>query len=89
LIKDVVTACDTFDVNKFIPLLRERIRIKNPFIRQLLVGFVLLLLGLPDAVVRISSLSLVALVRAQVDHRARFGARGTHFYLVHNSFTAD
>jgi vacuole morphology and inheritance protein 14 len=38
LIKDVVTACDNFDVNKFIPLLRERIRIKNPFIRQLLVG---------------------------------------------------
>ena len=38
MIKDVVTACDNFDVNKFIPLLRERIRIKNPFIRQLLVG---------------------------------------------------
>ena len=37
LIKDVVTESEAFDVDRFIPLLRERIKIKNPFIRQLLV----------------------------------------------------
>jgi vacuole morphology and inheritance protein 14 len=48
LIKDVVTESETFDVDKFIPLLRERIRIKNPFIRQLLVGWIVVLDSVPD-----------------------------------------
>uniref|UniRef100_A0A6A7GC16 Protein VAC14 homolog n=1 Tax=Hirondellea gigas TaxID=1518452 RepID=A0A6A7GC16_9CRUS len=48
LIKDVVTECDAFDVEKFIPLLRERIRIKNPFIRQLMVGWITVLDAVPD-----------------------------------------
>jgi len=34
VLQDVVTECDAFDVEKFIPLLKERIRLKDPFIRQ-------------------------------------------------------
>lgn len=48
LIKDVVTESDVFDVERFIPLLRERIRIKNPFIRQLIIGWVAVLDSVPD-----------------------------------------
>ena len=48
LIKDLVTEAEQFDVDKFIPLLRERIRIKNPFIRQLLVGWITVLDSVPD-----------------------------------------
>ena len=48
LIKDVVTECDQFDVDKFIPLLRERIRVPNPFVRQLLVGWITVLDSVPD-----------------------------------------
>lgn len=46
--KDVVTESDVFDVDKFIPLMRERIRIKNPYIRQLIVGWITVLDGVPD-----------------------------------------
>ena len=48
LIKDLVTESDSFDVEKFIPLLRERIKIRNPFIRQLLVGWISVLDSVPD-----------------------------------------
>ena len=48
LIKDLVTESEAFDVDKFIPLLKERIRIKNPFIRQLLVGWITVLDSVPD-----------------------------------------
>eukprot|EP01083_Nonionella_stella_P286811 976219_1 len=48
LVKDIVTECDMFDIDGFIPLLQERIRIKNPFIRQLLVGWITILDSVPD-----------------------------------------
>lgn len=48
LLKDVVTECDLFDVDKFIPLLKERIRIQDPYIRQLLVGWITVLDSVPD-----------------------------------------
>lgn len=48
LAKDVVAESETFDVDKFIPLLRERIRVRDPFIRQLLVGWVTVLDSVPD-----------------------------------------
>ena len=48
LIKDVVTETEGFDVKKFIPLLKERIKIRNPFIRQLIVGWITVLDSVPD-----------------------------------------
>jgi len=48
LVKDVVTECAAFDVERFIPLLRERIRLKSPYVRQLVVGWVTLLDSIPD-----------------------------------------
>ena len=48
LVKDLVTESESFDVEKFIPLLRERIKIRNPFIRQLLVGWISVLDSVPD-----------------------------------------
>ena len=48
LIKDLVTESESFEVEKFIPLLRERIKIRNPFIRQLLVGWISVLDSVPD-----------------------------------------
>lgn len=48
LIKDVVTESDSFELEKFIPLLRERVLIKDPFIRQLVVGWITVLDSVPD-----------------------------------------
>jgi len=48
LIKDVVSEGRNFQVERFIPLLRERLRIKNPFIRQLLVSWVVHLDSIPS-----------------------------------------
>lgn len=48
LMKDVVTEAEHFDISKFIPLLGERIKIKNPFIRQLIVGWIVVLDSVPD-----------------------------------------
>ena len=48
LLKDLVTESEQFEIDKFIPLLKERIRIKNPFIRQLLVGWITVLDSVPD-----------------------------------------
>mmetsp|Transcript_717 Transcript_717/g.1057 ORF Transcript_717/g.1057 Transcript_717/m.1057 type:complete len:705 (-) Transcript_717:240-2354(-) len=48
LTKDVVAETESFHVEKFIPLLRERIRVKDPFIRQLIVGWITVLDSVPD-----------------------------------------
>jgi len=48
LIKDIVTESDTFDIEKFIPLLQKYIRRTNPYIRQLLVGWIVVLDSVPD-----------------------------------------
>lgn len=48
LLKDVVTESDSFSVERFIPLLRERIRIKEPMIRQLLIGWISVLDSVPE-----------------------------------------
>lgn len=48
LLKDVVTEAEHFDIVKFIPLLRERIKIQAPFVRQLLVGWISVLDSVPD-----------------------------------------
>ena len=48
LIKDVVTESESFDVERFIPLLQKYIRRSNPYIRQLLVGWITVLDSVPD-----------------------------------------
>lgn len=48
LLKDVVTESENFAISKFIPLLKERIRIKNPDIRQLLIGWIIVLDSVPE-----------------------------------------
>jgi len=37
VVQDIVTESESFDVEKFIPLLQKYIRRANPYIRQLLV----------------------------------------------------
>jgi Vacuolar 14 Fab1-binding region len=48
LIKDVVSESELFDVERFIPLLQKYIRRTNPYIRQLLVGWITVLDSVPD-----------------------------------------
>lgn len=48
LIKDIVTESDAFHVEQFLPLLQNYIRRTNPYIRQLLVGWITLLDSIPD-----------------------------------------
>ena len=48
LIKDIVTESDTFDVEGFIPLLQKQIKRTKPYIRQLIVGWILVLNAVPD-----------------------------------------
>lgn len=50
LIKDIVTEADpdTFQVDQFLPVMQNYIRRTNPFIRQLIVGWITLLDSLPD-----------------------------------------
>ncbi len=48
LIKDIVTESKTFDVERFIPLLQKYIRRSNPYIRQLLLGWIFVLDSVPD-----------------------------------------
>ena len=48
LIKDIVTESDNFDVEQFLPLLQNYIRRTNPYIRQLLVGWISVLDSIPD-----------------------------------------
>lgn len=46
--KDIVTESAMFDIEKFIPLLKERIYVINPFVRQFLLGWVSVLDSVPD-----------------------------------------
>ncbi len=48
LIKDIVTESDSFHVDQFLPLLQNYIRRTNPYIRQLIVGWITLLDSVPD-----------------------------------------
>jgi len=48
LVKDIVTECDSFQVDDFIPLLSERLAVQSPFVRQFLVSWVMLLDSVPD-----------------------------------------
>jgi len=50
LIKDIVIEADnpTFQVDNFLPLLQTYIRRTNPYIRQLIVGWITLLDSIPD-----------------------------------------
>ena len=48
LVKDIVTESDVFRVEEFLPLLQNYIRRTNPYIRQLLVGWITVLDGIPD-----------------------------------------
>ena len=40
LMKDIVAESENFDVDGFMPLLRERVYVTNPFSRQFLVGWI-------------------------------------------------
>ena len=48
LMKDIVTEADNFHVELFLPLLQTYIRRTNPYIRQLIVGWITLLDSIPD-----------------------------------------
>jgi len=48
LVKDIVTESENFNVEMFIPLLQNYIRRTNPYIRQLLVGWITVLDSVPD-----------------------------------------
>ncbi|XP_047332655.1 protein VAC14 homolog [Impatiens glandulifera] len=48
LIKDIVTETDEFSIEEFIPLLRERMNVLNPYVRQFLVGWITVLDSVPD-----------------------------------------
>lgn len=48
LIKDIVTEAPEFHVEQFLPILQGYIRRTNPYIRQLIVGWITLLDSIPD-----------------------------------------
>jgi vacuole morphology and inheritance protein 14 len=48
LIKDIVTESDSFDIERFIPLLKERIHVTNAFVRSFLIGWITVLDSVPD-----------------------------------------
>eukprot|EP01132_Coremiostelium_polycephalum_P000476 gene476-602_t len=48
LLKDIVTESPVFDIERFIPLLRERVYVVNPFCRQFLVGWIIVLDSVPN-----------------------------------------
>lgn len=48
LVKDIVTESSTFDLVSFIPLLRERMYTTNPFAKQFIVSWILVLDSVPD-----------------------------------------
>jgi vacuole morphology and inheritance protein 14 len=48
LVKDIVTESEAFSVEKFLPLLQNYIRRTNPYLRQLVVGWITVLDGIPD-----------------------------------------
>ena len=47
LIKDIVTESENFDIENFIPLLQNHIKKPKPYIRQLLVGWIMVLNAVP------------------------------------------
>ncbi|KAL9389684.1 hypothetical protein Peur_018289 [Populus x canadensis] len=48
LVKDIVTASDQFSIEEFIPLLRDRMNVLNPYVRQFLVGWITVLDSVPE-----------------------------------------
>ena len=48
LLKDIVTESSSFDLVAFIPLIRERIYVRNPFAKQFIVSWIALLDNVPD-----------------------------------------
>ncbi|CDY09424.1 BnaA02g25860D [Brassica napus] len=48
LVKDIVTESDQFSIEEFIPLLKERMNVLNPYVRQFLVGWITVLDSVPD-----------------------------------------
>lgn len=48
LVKDIVTVGDQFSIEEFIPLLRERMNVLNPYVRQFLVGWITCLDSVPE-----------------------------------------
>ncbi|KAG5608419.1 hypothetical protein H5410_019700 [Solanum commersonii] len=48
LVKDIVTESEQFSIEEFIPLLRERMNVLNPHVRQFLVGWITVLDSVPD-----------------------------------------
>lgn len=48
LVKDIVTESDQFSIEEFIPLLRERMNVLSPYVRQFLVGWITVLDSVPD-----------------------------------------
>lgn len=47
LVKDIVTETESFDIENFIPLLQKHIKKTKPYIRQLLVGWIMVLNAVP------------------------------------------
>nr|VDC60350.1 unnamed protein product [Brassica rapa] len=45
---DIVTESDQFSIEEFIPLLKERMNVLNPYVRQFLVGWITVLDSVPD-----------------------------------------
>ena len=48
LVKDIVTESADFSIGAFMPLLRERLNVLNPYVRQFLVSWITVLDGVPD-----------------------------------------
>lgn len=48
LIKDIVTEHQTFDIERFIPLLEERVYVVNPYCRRFLIAWIVVLDSVPD-----------------------------------------
>ena len=48
LVKDIVTESPHFDIVEFIKLLRVRLQVSNPYVRQFLVGWISVLDSVPD-----------------------------------------
>lgn len=46
--KDIVTECEAFDVDDFVPLLRVHIASTNPHVKQLIVGWITTLDSVPE-----------------------------------------
>eukprot|EP00940_MAST-03C_sp_MAST-3C-sp2_P002228 g2228.t1 len=47
LVKEIVTESDSFNIEKFIPLLHKKLKTRNPYIRSLLVGWITVLDSVP------------------------------------------